>query len=161
MISRIEQARLDIIAEFSLITPGNGYRNDVGGRVYGAIRDSSLVPLFPEIGVVIPSGSLKADNNCISFDETATAYVVGKFEAPTDSNPDSSEFQESQESLINDFSMVWANILLKYLNTEEHWCVVSMGTTIIPSPDFGTHPNRGIVEMSFQIALNSQTPAFT
>ena len=161
-ISRLEQAKLDIIAEFAAITTDNGFRNDVVQAI-GAVRPASIIPKFPEVEVVAPKISFNSggDSSSRSFDELATIYCVGKFEADTATDADSPEFQLAQESLINDFAAVWANITTKYIaDVGGRWCIASMGCTITPSVDFGEKPNRGTVEMVFQIALNAQGPEF-
>ena len=163
LLSRLEKAQIDIINEFDNISKNNGFRNDVAQAI-GAVRPSALIQSFPEIGVVIPKGSLSfgtGQTSDQSFDELATVYVVGTFEAETATNSDSPEFQLATESLIQDFAAVWANITTKYINAEEHWSIASLGCTITPSVDFGDKPNRGTVELSFQISLNAQDPTFT
>ena len=164
MISRLEQAKLDIIAEFAAITTANGFRNNVIQAI-GAARPSSIIPPtgFPEVGVVVPKINFNSggDGSSRSFDEVATVFVIGKFEAQTATDYDSAEFQLAQESLINDFATVWATISTKYISdTDGRWCIVSANSKIIVSADLGEKPNRGNVEMSFQIALNGQGQDF-
>ena len=121
LLSRLEKAQIDIINEFDNISKNNGFRNDVAQAI-GAVRPSALIQVFPEIGVVIPKGSLSfgtGQTSDQSFDELATVYVVGTFEAETATNSDSPEFQLATESLIQDFAAVWANITTKNILTRK------------------------------------------
>ena len=145
-----EAIKEDLILEYGAIQTGNTYRNSVA-QCIGAIRHSSQISVFPEIGIHlanrnIPSGMMRA------FEPLCDVFVHGTVECLLDPLPASLALRDAASSLLHDMKRVTALIYRKHETVPgKRWRIEDGSVKWTDTVDMGDHPTHGYILFTFKI----------
>ena len=161
LISRLELAKNDILAEFALICTDNGYRT-ASVKVVPAIRRRDLIVQQlmtgqAEIGIYMGSEKLTGVGNAwSSYQSNVDVWLQAVIKTTASSNDDATELNHALEALRHDLLRVCTTLVKKYLNNYKgRWNLLPVPIEAVPMADLGYKQSLGAVGLRFQIQLRA------
>jgi hypothetical protein len=161
--SRIEQARDEIVTEYTAISQANGYRNDVTVvKVINPVPDRGRT--LPEIGVQMGKVRLEPQDGAWTVhDIYVDVWVQGMVSADTDTDGQATNLILAAESLRHDILRKTTEMLNKYrTHTGSKWLITQKQPVNFSIPQLlGKNRNAAAFYSTFTICIKSMNNTFT